>query len=377
VLEGLGANGVEREELLRYNENHFATPGVPSGGFPLPDELSVAVWEEYAREAAETGQGAQVLDRYLVQFRFPIAEGMSATPQYQAATRRGVVDGGEPVLRLRSPQRTSIFVHETLAGRVPILLAEDREDFVALVRALSLHNEPALVPDSQGACMVGGFNNWHRVQRWRAEWAAEHPGASATECAAAFREMAAHRELYQDRFIILSGGPYSGVAASDLGLGDEEWLLRSLVIRREHECAHYFTRRVLGSMRNNLLDELIADYCGIVAGGNRYRADWFLRFLGLEAFPDFRATGRLSNYRGDPPLSSGSFAILQKLAVLAAQNLEEFDAATFANGRRSSRVGFGILMALTRLTVEELASPQALELLCGGCSVAAGGGGAA
>jgi len=84
------------------------------------------------------------------------------------------------------------------------------------------------------------------------------------------------KELYQDRFIILSSGPYSGVAAAEMGVPEDEWRRISLTIRLEHECAHYLTRQILGSMRNSLLDELIADFAGIVAATDRYRADWFL-----------------------------------------------------------------------------------------------------
>ena len=90
--------------------------------------------------------------------------------------------------------------------------------------------------------------------------------------------------------------------------------------------SHYFTRRVFGSMPNNMLDELIADYQGIVAAnGGRYRADWFLRFIGLESFSDYREGRRLQNYRGQPPLSEGAFKILQILVKDAAENLEKFN----------------------------------------------------
>ena len=34
----------------------------------------------------------------------------------------------------------------------------------------------------------------------------------------------------------------------------------SFVIRAEHECTHYVTHSLLGSMSNNVLDEIIADY---------------------------------------------------------------------------------------------------------------------
>ena len=67
--------------------------------------------------------------------------------------------------------------------------------------------------------------------------------------------LAADKPRYQDRFVILSRGPYSAVPAADTGLSEAEWLERSLVIRREHELTHYFTYRLFGSMRNHLLDE--------------------------------------------------------------------------------------------------------------------------
>ncbi len=44
---------------------------------------------------------------------------------------------------------------------------------------------------------------------------------------------------------------------------------------------HYVTRHALGTMRNSMLDELIADYVGIVSATGAYRGDWFLRFLGV------------------------------------------------------------------------------------------------
>jgi len=66
-------------------------------------------------------------------------------------------------------------------------------------------------------------------------------------------------------------------------------------------------------MRNNLLDEVIADYFGITAACGRFRADWLLRFFGLESYPRYRAGGRLEHYRGDPPLSDAAFLVLQRL----------------------------------------------------------------
>ncbi len=85
------------------------------------------------------------------------------------------------------------------------------------------------------------------------------------------------------RFIVLSSKPYSGIPASFFRLDDEEWREKSMVIRKHHECAHYYTKRFLGSSRNNLHDELIADFCGLYAAFGEYRAEWFMRFYDNRA----------------------------------------------------------------------------------------------
>jgi hypothetical protein len=136
----------------------------------------------------------------------------------------------------------------------------------------------------------------------------------------------------------------------------------SLAIRRDHECAHYFTRRLFGSMRNNVLDELIADYTGLVGATGGFRADWFLRFIGLEEFPRYRAGARLDIYRGQPPLSDGAFRVLHALVKAAAENLERFDAGLPAGARTPQGKGL-LISALASQRLEDLAAPGAEEIL--------------
>jgi hypothetical protein len=143
-----------------------------------------------------------------------------------------------------------------------------------------------------------------------------------------------------------------------LGLAPDEWDRQSFTIRLEHECTHYFTRRIFGAMRTNALDELIADYVGLVAAEGCFRADRFLQFMGLEAFPAYRDGGRLQNYLGQPPLSDGAFTILQRLVAAAAVHLEHFD-TTHAGELRNDAAAGHMLVALTSLTLEELASNEA------------------
>ena len=369
-------------ELLRYNENVFDLTSLEHGlRIPLPDEPFVQIWEAWAEEAREQG-AFEVLRRHLPQLRFPIRAGISETESYQAATRRGVPPEEIPEatgLPLESPERIELQIYQSPAGRIPLLIARGREEFATLVRALSKRNEPAPVPSSQGALMIAGYNNWARVGELRQRWEEQAPTERATETwGEELARITPHRELYQDRFILLSDGPYSAVPAADLALDEASWREMSLVLRRDHECAHYFTRRVFGSMRNHLLDELIADSAGLIAATGRFRADWFLRFLGLEDFPRYRPGGRLEIYRGN--LSDGAFTVLQDLARRAAENLERFD-ARFPAGPRSLEERALLIATLASLRLDQIASVVGVELLeeamqrvCGSLTEAGSGG---
>lgn len=337
ALAALGASPAEAEELLAYNENMFDLGALgPEMRFPLPDEPFVAFWEPLVAAARERGAFA-VLREHMPQLRFPIREGISRTDAYQAATRRGlpVEDMPEATgLEIEHPERIEVVLHPSPAGRIPLLIARGRPELTALVQALTKRNEPVPVPSSQGALMVSGYNNWGRIRELLRQ-------------GEEFARITPHRELYQDRFILLSDGPYSAVPAADLGLDEAAWREMSLVIRREHECTHYFTRRLFGSMRNNLLDELIADYAGITAALGRFRADWCLRFLGA----------RLEIYRGNPPLSDGALQLLPALLRAAAENLERFETDLLRLDQPAR------IAVLASLRLEDLASPEAGPLL--------------
>ncbi|MEM9597498.1 MAG: hypothetical protein AAGD06_24740 [Acidobacteriota bacterium] len=370
-IAAAGAVGDEVDELLEYNRNHFdlkALDGQPD--LPLDDEPFVDTWRRWVEEG-DAGGAYGVLRRHLPQLSFPIREGISRSDGYRAAT----LSGADPStlesatgLDLEDPDRVELSLYRSLAGHVPVLVMRRREDFVTLARALGRRNEPAEIPDSMGALMVSGYNNWFRIrelrERYEAQPEEERDAPTWREAFAAIRQ---RKELFQDRFVLLSDGPYSAVRAEDLGLDDGAWREASLKIRRDHECAHYFTRRLFGSMRNNLLDELIADYAGIVAALGHYRADWFLRFIGLEDYPTYRAGGRLDLYRGDPPLSDGAFRVLQTLVKRAAESLQAFDDGRFGAPTggdapaREPRLQGAAIAALATLRLDELAADDGAE----------------
>jgi hypothetical protein len=259
-------------------------------------------------------------------------------------------------LALERPETLELFLDDGPAGPVPVLVARNRPDFVRLVQALTCRNEPEPVPDSMGACLVKGLADWERVRSYRSGWEAllGHSASEEEWAAEMTTGMAPKKELWQDRLILLSNGPYSAVAAPEVGggLSDEDWRERSVAIRLAHESFHYLTLRLSGTMRSHFLDELLADYAGLVAAFGRYGRALALRLLGIDRLPEIRSDGRLVNYRGN--LSDGALASLAKLVAGAAAELESIPVVGVERGpeARARR-----LVALASLGLEGLAAP--------------------
>lgn len=333
--------------------------------WPLPPEAHITTWCQYVAESQQRGAWLTIQDR-LVQLQFPVEQGISQTRLYRAVTQKGLQRPGGLTatgLVLQQPQALKVFIHESVAGPIPVLKTGNHADFAALVQAILWQNEPVPVPLSTGAYMVAGYNNWDRIHAYQAQWAAENPdNCSDVAWQAEFKRLVPQKELYHDRFIILHDGPYSSVSAQEMGLAEAEWRALSVIIRLEHECTHYFTKRVLGVMRRHVFDELLADYAGIVAAWGGFRADWFLRFMGLEAYPVYREGGRLQNYLDGIPPQSAAFQEVQNYLKRAAGNLERFD-RQFADAHRSFSQQALVLLAICRHTLPELAAETAPEKL--------------
>ena len=352
ILTELGANKAELSEILAYNERSFSDPVLSVDCFPLPDQPFAKTWQGYC-QAAETQEAFSVLQDHLIQLSFPIQEGISQTPAYRAATLRGIPQeqwAKGNALALVSPEQLQLSLYQTPAGAIPVLLTRERRDFITLVQALAQRNEVRKIPDSMGACMVKGYNNWGRILAYKKQWQKDNSGNSSEEAwTQEFKSIMADKELYQDTFLILSDGYYSGISAQEMDFSGQEWKDLSLLIRREHEATHYFTQRVFASAKNHVLDEIIADYMGIVAANASYRADWFLYFMGLENYPQYRAGGRLQNYIVESAMSAGAFKVLQSVVKRAADNLEGFD-KTIGKHEDKARV----IMALCRLSLLDM-----------------------
>lgn len=359
ILAQHGAGEELFEELLVYNANAFVPLADGPPKFPMGSEAHVAHWRAYYEQADGNVFGA--MSAGIPQLNFPIREGLSETSYYRDITRKGTLfhDCEHATgLGLAHPEKVSLTFVQSAAGEIPVLTIPHRGDFVRLVQAIRWRGEPAEIPNSMGACTVVGFNNWDRIHRYRMQWQDENPeGAFWSE---GFPAFAKKKSNFVDCFILLSHGPYSNVPASELGLKEQEWLDYSDIIRREHEVTHYFTRRAFSSMRNNIIDEILADYMGIVAANGSFRADWMLAFLGLSNFPEYRQGRRLENYCRE--LSEPAFKVITSLVHAAVTNLEKFD-QTHREALSKDGSTTQLLMALTRFTLEELAAGDAAARL--------------
>ncbi len=180
----------------------------------------------------------------------------------------------------RSPQTLKLEIYDSVAGKIPIIYVRDTADFEQLVTNIVYRGIRPEKISTTGASFISGKTT---------------------------------------RFIILSAKPYSNVPAAELGLPDEaEWEEKSLILRRGHECTHFFTKQTYGISNNILHDEIMADFIGMIEAFGYYKAEWFLRFMGI-----IEGSGnRLGYYTKSLPVNVRN--AVSKLAELCAYKLEKW-----------------------------------------------------
>ena len=179
----------------------------------------------------------------------------------QETYRRVVLRGEEPetksLTHYRGDPGDREDIADTPAGTVRVVTLGSRWDFELVLRGLMAAKDgpKALIPASQGAAMLTVFN-WPRIHAHLAKFPEE-------ERASELKRFTAVKENYIDRLVVLSRGPYSGVLASAVGIGEDEWLALSDTIRRYHELTHVICRRLYPGDIEPIRDELVADAVGL------------------------------------------------------------------------------------------------------------------
>ena len=197
-------------------------------------------------------------------------------------------------VEFRKPDGVSICVEDSFAGKIPVIRVRDVSDFEDLVTNAAYKGVRSDNIDRTGASFIHGKTV---------------------------------------RFIILSYKPYSNVPAHELGLDDAEWKERSMQLRFGHECTHFFTKQTYGITNNILHDEIMADFIGMYEAFGFYKAEWFLRFMGI----DGNDSGRMIFYTKD--LSADVRKEVSGLVREAAYGLERWSKTDgFANLDAAERI---------------------------------------
>lgn len=343
-------------ELSEYLKNEFNHDNIIDLE-GITNEEFVKTWQGYIEDSKDLGV-FETLKKHLVQLRFPIKKGMSENSHYVKAIRKGLIETDAfktSQLVIKSPEVLELYLYQTLAGKIPIIFTPDRDDFVTLLRALSCRNEPRYIPSAMGASIIKGYNNWSRIWAYKKQWKNSNKNNSEEQWKIEFKSIVPKKHLYQDKFIILSDNYYSDISPEIIGISGEKWKDMSLEIRKVHEGTHYFTERLLGSARNNLLDELIADYMGIVAANGKYVSDHFILFMGLEDYPNINDNGRFQLYLDNVSISKEAIDKLASIVISASRNLEKIHFKYWSE-IDEKKDDIKKMMVLTRLTLPQLAS---------------------
>jgi len=347
------------EGLKNYLANKFLV--IENLTLPLFDELDLEYWRGISTRVSEGKTVFNELKKCYPQLNFPIELGIEKTEFYKDIVLRGKTVGMNfPfLLNLNDFKNITFKIHKSIAGSIPIVTVLNIEDFTTIIQSLLYKNNPKCVPQSMGAVLINGINNWERLTILKNKWFATNTFGNWTKeftC-----NVLPKKNLYKDNLIMLSTKPYSNVAAKQVGLTEDVWLCYSISIREEHECTHLYTLKKFGIASNNLHDELIADYIGIVKTIGFFNKSWMLLFMGLEEYPKYRKGARLENYILENKLSQDDFKQLIEIIKNAVENISIFDETSgklYSTLDQMCRID-----ALCKTSLEELSAANGATIL--------------
>lgn len=269
---------------------------------PLADAPELAWWRGLLEQAPPAGPGGlwllDALQAALPQLLLPQVSGISGSEIYKKAVLRGEPlsaaerDAAGPPPPWEQPEALRLWIAAHPCGATPVLHTPSWSDFERLVRALAHRAEPAPIANGVHAQAVSGLIHWGLIDQFGRQSRAQ--------------------------LIVLHEAPYGSVEAEHVpgDLDAAAWLAASTTLRLEHELTHLATKRLLGEMRLNLLDELIADCMGMVAALGCFDAALFGRCLGVDV-----DNGRWLSYTRELSASEACAAV--QLVMTRARELQD------------------------------------------------------
>jgi len=200
-----------------------------------------------------------VLSRRYPQLLFPIVAGISTSSEYRDAVYFGKEHAGS--IDYSMSEKDKFMRVDTPVGSIDVLLLYNRKDFEKCVCALANRCEPRVIPETVGAFMISGLINWEEARK-------HHNEQMKKDC--------------YDRIILLCSGWYSGVSPEKVGLPNQDWLEKSIIIRMYHEIAHFVCRSLYPNNIDSIRDEVFADMIGMIMAFGNYDYHRAKLFLGIE-----------------------------------------------------------------------------------------------
>ena len=228
---------------------------------PLADDAAAHWWTQWMANNAEAEHWTE-LRKVLPQLWIKPQQDVCKTERYKALVLRG--ETAEPIdkeqaPRLSDPQGFRFFLKKHPCGTLPVMTFENHDDFVLAKRCLAHRGEPVNVQPSVHAQAIAGLIHWGLI-----------------------RDVSRQQRC---EILMLHRAPYSSLPVSMIPGQDEPelWIDLSQTWRLEHELTHIACKRLVGEMRINLFDELIADAIGMLTALGYFNAEVFRHGLGLNA----------------------------------------------------------------------------------------------
>ena len=241
---------------------------------PLPTQPAIEWWQKWMEETA-IEQQYESLRCFLPQLWIIPHDGACKSEIYKRLVLRGetnIETENKTDLQLEDQQGFSIRLTDHPCGTFPVIEIKNQNDFINVVRCLAYRCELAKIQSSVHAQAVSGLIHWGLIRKTN--------------------------NLERAKLIILHRSPYSSLPASAIPgkPTNDEWVEMSQRWRLEHELTHLATQRLVGEMRLNLFDELVADALGMLKGLKFFSTDLFRQGLGLNNDASTNPTGRVHTY---------------------------------------------------------------------------------
>ena len=288
------------KQLQRFED--YARPFVgaasPWPDLPLPPTERELWWQDWISKDPPADLWS-ALRRHFPQLLIAPRSDAHLSEQYRRLVLRGrrpTDEDLEQAPSLMDPEGLRLSIEQQPCGAVPVLDVVNRDDFDLLLHCLAYRCEPVALPPSVHAQAIDGLIHWGLIREVN----------RSTRC----------------QLLILHQAPYSSLSASCLPveMDQQRWLEASRSWRLEHELAHLACQRLLGEMRINLYDELIADAVGMLAALDRFDADLFRQGLGLSTTGQLLPGGRALTYVG--PLHPDDHSRAYQSVLARAHELE-------------------------------------------------------